>query len=80
MPCYLLQIMHQEDADAYRDPALKDVVGQMPLLLCALHDPADQLLVSESVKCLRRTAPCWKPLPGATDQAPPVGQAAGPRA
>ena len=61
MTCYLLHIMEDPDRDAYRDPDLKDVVGLMPRFFCAQCEPLKPLLASESVKCMRRNAPCWKP-------------------
>lgn len=61
MTCYLLHIMEDPDRDAYRDAALKDVVGLMPRLFCAQCQPLRPLLSSEAVKCMRRNAPCWRP-------------------
>ncbi len=63
MTCYLLHIMEDPDQDAYRDPDLKDVIGHMPRFFCARRQPLDPLLASESVKCMRLNAPCWKPAP-----------------
>jgi hypothetical protein len=60
--CYLLHIMEDPDRDAYRDPDLKDVVGQMPKFYCAHCQPLKQLLASEATRCLERDAPCWKPV------------------
>jgi hypothetical protein len=59
--CYLLHIMEDPDRDAYRDPDLKDVVGLMPRFFCAQCQPLAALLASDAVKCMRRSAPCWKP-------------------
>jgi hypothetical protein len=56
--CYLLHIMEDPDREAYRDADLKDVVGLMPRFFCPL-------VASQSVKCMRRNAPCWKPTNGA---------------
>jgi hypothetical protein len=60
--CYLLHIMEDPDRDAYRDPDLKDVVGQMPKFYCAHCQPLKQLMASEATRCLERDAPCWKPV------------------
>jgi hypothetical protein len=68
--CYLLHIMEDPDRDAYRDAGLKDVVGLMPRFFCA-----------QSVKCMRRNAPCWRPNDEpATEGAsgPAQGQTSGP--
>lgn len=70
MTCYLLHIMEDPDRDAYRDPDLKDVVGLMPRFFCAQCEPLKPLLASESVKCMRRNAPCWKPPGTICDDAP----------
>lgn len=61
MTCYLLHIMEDPDRDAYRDADLKDVVGLLPRFFCAQCDPLKPLVASEAVKCMRRSAPCWKP-------------------
>jgi hypothetical protein len=72
--CYLLHIMEDPDRDAYRDPDLKDVVGLMPRFFCAQCQPLKALIASNAVKCMRRSAPCWKP-PGTIcdDDVPQVG-------
>ncbi len=87
MTCYLLHIMEDPDRDAYRDPDLKDVVGLMPRFFCAQCQPLRPLLASESVKCMRRNAPCWKPADqicaedeAARGQAGTPGQSSGPPA
>ena len=77
MTCYLLHIMEDPDRNAYRDPNLKDLVGEMPRFFCALKQPLAPLVASECVKCIRRSAPCWKPEqedPG-SPQAPGEGTA-----
>ncbi|MDP2183466.1 MAG: hypothetical protein Q8K99_12960 [Actinomycetota bacterium] len=61
MPCYLLHTIEQPDPGAYRDPDLKDVVGSFPQLFCSQCTPPRPLLAGESVKCLDREGPCWKP-------------------
>lgn len=61
MPCYLLHTMEDPDRAAYRDPDLKDVVGIMPKFFCAHCQPIKPLLPSEALRCIERTAPCWKP-------------------
>ena len=61
MTCYALHIMEDPDRDAYRDPDLKDVIGLLPRLYCAVCDPLQPLLPSESLHCMDRDAPCWKP-------------------
>ena len=61
MPCYLLHIVEQPDPAAYDDPELKDLVGSFPRLFCAHCNPPLVLRPSESVKCLERAEPCWKP-------------------
>jgi hypothetical protein len=72
--CYLLHIMEDPDRDAYRDAALKDVVGLMPRFFCAQCQPLRPLLASEAVKCMRRSAPCWRPTDGSDPgEAPPDG-------
>jgi len=78
--CYLLHIMEDPDRDAYRDPDLKDVVGLMPRFFCAQCNPLKPLLASEAVKCMRRSAPCWKPPGTLCDDTPPQspGDAGGP--
>jgi hypothetical protein len=63
--CYLLHIMEDPDREAYRDADLKDVVGLMPRFFCAQAQPLSPLVASQSVKCMRRNAPCWKPTNGA---------------
>jgi hypothetical protein len=62
--------MEDPDRDAYRDPDLKDVVGQMPRFFCARREPLAPLLASECVKCMRRNAPCWKPESAAGEEPP----------
>jgi hypothetical protein len=59
--CYLLHIMEDPDRDAYRDADLKDVIGLMPRFFCAQCQPLHPLVASEAVRCMRRSAPCWKP-------------------
>jgi hypothetical protein len=59
--CYLLHIMEDPDRDAYRDGDLRDVVGLMPRFFCAQCQPLRPLLASDAVRCMRRSAPCWKP-------------------
>jgi hypothetical protein len=73
--CYLLHIMEDPDRDSYRDPGLKDVIGLMPRFFCAKCQPLRPLLASDSVKCMRRSAPCWKPEDEiCADDAPAAGQ------
>jgi hypothetical protein len=79
--CYLLHIMEDPDRDAYRDAGLKDVVGLMPRFFCAQCQPLRPLVSSQSVKCMRRNAPCWRPNDEpATEGAsgPAQGQTSGP--
>jgi hypothetical protein len=78
--CYLLHIMEDPDRDAYRDADLKDVVGLMPRFFCAQCQPLRPLLASEAVKCMRRSAPCWRPAEEGSsgDGAPSGSQPSGP--
>ncbi len=68
MPCYLLHIVEQPDPAPYDDPDLKDLVGSLPRFFCAHCNPPRALRPGESVRCLDRSEPCWKP-PG--DICPP---------
>lgn len=61
MPCYLLHMVEMPDTQSYRDPDLKDVVGQLPQLFCAHCNPPRQLMASESARCLECDGPCWRP-------------------
>lgn len=61
MPCQLLHLVEQPDPDAYADPDLKDLVGSYPTFYCAYCAPLRPLLASESVRCMERQDPCWKP-------------------
>jgi hypothetical protein len=70
LTCYLLHIMEDPDRDAYRDPDLKDVVGLMPRFFCAQCQPLKALVASAAVKCMRRSAPCWKPAGTICDEGP----------
>jgi hypothetical protein len=70
--CYLLHIMEDPDRDAYRDPDLKDVVGLMPRFFCAQCQPLSPLVASDAVRCMRRSAPCWKPTDHASADEPPA--------
>ncbi len=73
MACYALHIMEDPDRDAYRDPDLKDVVGLMPRFFCAQCQPVAPLLPSEMLRCMDRTAPCWRSEgPPCADHAPPA--------
>ncbi len=69
MPCYLLHMIEMPEPDPYRDPELKDLVGEFPRLYCARQTPPRPLAPGESVRCLDRDAPCWMP-----EDAPPPGQ------
>jgi hypothetical protein len=66
--CYLLHVMQEPDRDAYADPDLRDLVGEMPKFFCARANPIEPLLPSHAVRCFARTAPCWRaperPRPG----------------
>lgn len=64
MPCFLLHTIEQPDQNPYRDPDLKDVVGAFPQFFCSQCTPPRPLLPSETVKCLDRESPCWKPPSG----------------
>ena len=61
MPCYLLHMVEIPDSEPYSDPELKDLVGEFPRLYCAHCTPPKELHPGESVRCLERDAPCWKP-------------------
>lgn len=61
MPCYLMHMIEQPDATAYADQNLKDQVGELPRFFCAQCTPPRPLPPGESVRCLERDAPCWKP-------------------
>lgn len=60
MPCRLLHMIEQADPDPYRDPDLKDLVGNLPGFYCTNCDPLRPLVASEASKCLDRAEPCWK--------------------
>lgn len=60
MSCYLLHMIEMPEQDPYRDPDLKDLVGEFPRLFCAQCSPPLPLTASESARCLDREAPCWK--------------------
>jgi len=49
------------DPDPYSDSELKDLVGEYPRLYCAYCMPPKALRPGESVRCLDRETPCWKP-------------------
>lgn len=59
--CSLLHMIEAPDRNAYTDPDVKDLIGQMPQLFCAYCSPPKPLAPSESARCLERDAPCWKP-------------------
>jgi len=61
VPCYLLHMVEMPESQPYDDPDLKDLVGQFPRLFCAHCNPPKSLRPSESVRCLDRDVPCWKP-------------------
>lgn len=61
MACYLLHMVEAPMADPYADPELKDLVGEFPQLFCAYCNPPRPLMPGDSVRCLDREAPCWKP-------------------
>jgi len=61
VPCYLLHMVEMPEARPYDDPELKDLVGEFPRLFCAFCNPPRELRPGESVRCLERDAPCWKP-------------------
>jgi len=61
MPCYLLHMIESPNAQPYADADVKDLVGQYPRLFCAQHTPPQELAPGESVRCLQRDNPCWKP-------------------
>jgi len=61
MPCYLLHMIEAPNTHAYEDPNVKDIVGEYPRLFCAQCAPPLELAPGESVRCLQRDAPCWKP-------------------
>jgi len=61
MTCYLLHVVEQPDPEPYQDSDLKDLVGSFPRFFCTNCQPPRALKASESVKCLERSAPCWKP-------------------
>ena len=64
MPCYLLHMVEMPEARPYDDPELKDLVGRFPQLFCAHCNPPRTLRPAESVRCLDRSVPCWKPEDG----------------
>ncbi len=59
MPCYLLHILEQQDAQAYEDPDVKDIVGALPQFFCTHCQPIRRLIPSDAMKCIGRDAPCW---------------------
>jgi len=61
MPCYLLHMVEMPESEPYEDPDLKDLVGEFPRLYCAQCTPPRYLRPGESVRCLERETPCWKP-------------------
>lgn len=61
MACQLLHMIEQPDPGAYTDQDLKDVVGSFPRFFCTHCDPLRPLKPSETVRCLDRSEPCWKP-------------------
>ena len=61
MPCYLLHMVEMPETQPYDDPDLKDIVGDFPRLYCAHCTPPRHLMPGESVRCLDRETPCWKP-------------------
>jgi hypothetical protein len=61
MVCYLLHTVEMPSQSPYSDPDVKDLVGEFPRLFCAHCQPPRELRASESVRCLERDAPCWKP-------------------
>lgn len=73
MTCYLLHIMEDPDRDAYSDPNVRDVVGLLPKFYCANCQPIVQIAPSDSLKCMRRTGPCWKPSDNLCDLEPDPG-------
>jgi hypothetical protein len=54
-------MVEMPEDEPYGDPDLKDLVGQFPRLFCAHCNPPRGLKPSESVRCLDRDVPCWKP-------------------
>lgn len=60
MPCYLLHMVEQPDTSAYEDADLKDLVGDLPRLFCALETPPRALRAGESVRCFECSQPCWE--------------------
>lgn len=65
MTCYLLHIVEQPEPSPYDDPELKDLVGSYPRLFCTQCQPPAPLKPSESIRCLDRDEPCWRP-PGSS--------------
>ena len=61
MPCYLLHMIESPSAQPYFEPDVKDLVGQYPRLFCAQSTPPQELAPGESVRCLQRDTPCWRP-------------------
>jgi hypothetical protein len=61
MSCYLLHMVEQPDPDPYADQELKDLVGSFPRFFCTKCDPPRNLKPADTVKCLDRQEPCWKP-------------------
>ena len=61
MPCYLLHMIESPIAQPYTDADVKDLVGQYPRLFCAQCTPPEELAPGESVRCLQRDTPCWRP-------------------
>ena len=68
MTCYLLHIVEQPDPNPYEDADLKDLVGSFPRFYCAQCSPPKNLKPGETVKCLDRKGPCWKPSDRICDQ------------
>lgn len=61
MPCFLLHMIATPNRQAYRDPDVKDVVGEIPRLFCASSNPPSELLPSQATRCLAVERPCWNP-------------------
>ena len=61
MACYLLHMVEQPDPSPYDDADLKDLVGSFPRFFCTRCTPPKTLKAGETVKCMDRNDPCWKP-------------------
>ena len=80
MPCYLLHMIESPSTRPYEDADVRDLVGQYPRLFCAQCTPPQELSPGESVRCLQRDNPCWKPTAPCADESAELADASDPSA